>query len=106
MKASRWGNVVYYSLWTMIVAVSVHDGYLVLLNRWTIAVDEQNPLGRCLIAADSGDIRFLLAAKTVGTIAAAAVLLVLFWKQPRLAWVVCVVLALLQLWLVVHLTVY
>ena len=102
----RWSTLLYYTLWIMIVAVSVHDGYLVLLNRWTIAQDERNPLGRWLISADGGNVRLLLVAKLLGTIGVATVLLVLFWKKPRLAWVVCTSLALMQIWLVVYLTSY
>ena len=102
----QWSEALYYTLWTVIVAISVHDGYLVLLNRWTIARDGRNPLGRWLIAADAGDVRFLLVAKLVGTIVAATVLLVLFWKRPRVAWVVCPALALTQICLLVYLTNY
>ncbi len=103
-KTRRPAAALFYTMWAVILAVSVHDGFLVLLNRWTIADDEQNPVGRWLIAADGGDVRLFLAAKLVGTIAAASVLLVLYWKQPPLAWVVCVVLALGQLGLFVYLT--
>ena len=70
----KWSTVLYYTLWIVIVAVSVHDGYLVLLNRRTIAEVERNPLGRWLIAADMGNVRFFLVAKVLGTIVAATVL--------------------------------
>ena len=97
-------TVLYYMLWIMILAVSVHDGYLVLLNRQTIAQDEQNPLGRWLIEADGGDVRFLLLFKLIGTITVATVLLVVFSKHPLQAWIVCAVIALAQACLLVYLT--
>ncbi|MEO2008183.1 MAG: hypothetical protein ABGX22_05785 [Pirellulaceae bacterium] len=99
-------TALYYMLWTLIVAVSVHDGYLVLLNRWTIAVDEMNPVGRWLIATNGGDVRFLLITKLTGTIVAAAILLILYWRKPRLAWIICPIVAVAQTGLAVYLTSY
>jgi len=101
---SPWQTTLYHLLLVVIVAVSVHDGFLVLLNRGTIARDEQNPLGRWLIDLNEGGIRYILAAKFVGTIAVATVMLILFRKRRRMAWVICTVIATGQIILALYLT--
>jgi hypothetical protein len=90
-------------LWLFVIGASVHDGFLVLANRPAMHDDELNPVGRWLIQRNGGDVWLLLAAKTVGTVTAATLLLVLFWTSPRLAWIVCTAVAALHvallLWL-------
>jgi hypothetical protein len=90
-------------LWLFIIRVSAHDGFLVLANRTTIAADELNPLGKLLIAASSGDIWLLLAAKAGGTLCAAWLMLVLYWERPRIGWLACAITAGLQLALLLFL---
>jgi hypothetical protein len=88
-----------------IAAISVFDGFLVMVHPWTIAIDEQNPIGRWLIAADAGRLRLLACFTLLGTIIVVAVLLVLFRRRPNVAWIVCTALAPTQGSLAVDLTV-
>jgi hypothetical protein len=91
-------------LWLFIACVSVHDGYLVALNRAVILETELNPLGRQLLLAAEGEVWGLLAAKTVGTVLACSLLLLLFWHSRRLGSVVAASLAMFQLGLLLFLT--
>jgi hypothetical protein len=83
-------------LWLLVIGVSVYDGYWVLANRTTINLDERNPFGRQLLNWDGGDVRLLLAVKTVGTLLAGAVLLVMYWTWPRVGLLVCSTMAVIQ----------
>src|SRR5437868_768341 len=94
----------FYVLWAAILAISVYDGMLVLCNRWTIAEDERNPVGRLLLDVADGEIWLLLAAKAAGTIAAGAALLMVFWARPQLGWTACLALTAMQFVLLLVLT--
>ncbi len=96
-------RAVFYLLWLFVIAVSVHDGGLVVEHRYLIGTYEQNPVGRWLLEADAGDISILLLAKGVGTLIVATSILMMFNRQTRLAWIVCSVLALFQLLLLAYL---
>jgi hypothetical protein len=89
-------NLTFAVLWLLVIGVSVYDGYWVLANRTTIEVFERNPLGRQLLKWDSGDVRLLLAVKALGTLLAAAVLLLLYWTWPQIGWIVCSAIAAIQ----------
>jgi len=91
------------ALWMLIVAVSAYDGWWIVVNREILLKVEQNPLGRWLIDLNHGDVWLLLAAKAVGTVLAASLLLLLYWSRPSLGWTACLVTAAFQLWLVVYL---
>jgi hypothetical protein len=90
-------------MWLFIVAVSVHDGYLVMANRTSMWFAERNPLGRWLIHANGGDVWLLLAAKAFGTVGVASFLLTLYSFRPRLAWTACAATAAFQFGLLVYL---
>jgi hypothetical protein len=87
------------ALWLLIVAISVYDGWWIVVNREILLKVEQNPLGQWLLALNRGDVRLLLAAKSVGTVLAASLLLLLYWSRPYLGWIACVGAAAFQLWL-------
>ncbi len=93
----------FYALWFLIVAISVHDGYLVMLNRWSIADHEQNPLGRWLLAVNGGEIYYFLFAKFVGTVLVSTFLLYCYWKRPLTGLIICIALAMLQIGLLTYL---
>jgi len=99
-------NLTFAGLWLLVIGVSVYDGYWVVANRTKINEFERNPVGRQLLNWDGGDVRLLLAVKALGTLLAAAVLLVLYWTWPRIGWIVCSVIATLQfgLFLFLHLS--
>lgn len=90
-------------VWLFIISVSVHDGFWVLANRVAMLDNERNPVGRWLLAQNGGDIWFLLTVKALGTLAAAALLLILFWRLPLLGWIAASVVAGLQLLLLLWL---
>jgi hypothetical protein len=96
-------NRAFLIMWLLIIFVSAHDGYLVLANRFLIAHVELNPFGRWLIHRNGGDIWLLLAAKSIGTLAASSLLLWLYWLRPRLGWSACAAIAAFQLGLLLFL---
>jgi hypothetical protein len=102
-RKSAVRDMAFLLLWLFIATVSVHDGYRALLNRHVLEHMEQNPLGRLMLQLDSGDVTLLLAAKTAGTVGACALLLKLYWSNPRLGLRLCGVLALVQLLVLVYL---
>ena len=94
----------FYLLWAIIVAVSVHDWYLVIINHRSISQDERNPLGRWLIEVNDGSIAYFLITKLIGTILAATVILLIHWSNRRLALVVAGVVSCFQIMLLIYLT--
>jgi hypothetical protein len=90
--------------WLLVVSVSVHDGYLVLLNRHVILLAERNPLCLQLLLAAGGEVWGLLALKAAGTVLASSLLLLLFWHSGRIGSAVAVGLASFQLALLLFLT--
>lgn len=90
-------------MWLLIIAVSVHDGFLVLDCRTAMADAELNPIGRWLIHCNGGDIWLFLAVKAFGTLAASSLLLWLYWLHSRLGWTACAAVCLLQLLLLIFL---
>jgi hypothetical protein len=104
VERRRWRDLVFPCLWLFIAYVSVHDGYLVALNRGVILDVERNPLGLHLLHATGGDVWGLLVVKTAGTVLACSVLLLLFWHSRRLGSAVAAGLAGFQLMLLLFLT--
>ena len=68
-----------------VMAVSVHDAMLVVLNADIIGEFEHNPVGRWLIKLQGGEIWLFVLAKFVGTAIAIAVLVTLYELRARLA---------------------
>lgn len=97
-------RAVFAGLWLFIAYVSVHDAYLVALNRFVIHETELNPVGLHLLHWAGGEVWALLAAKTAGTVLASSALLLLFWHNRRLGWVVAASLASFQLALLLFLS--
>lgn len=89
--------------WLFVVFVSVYDGYLVLTNRHLMLSAELNPFGLFLIKLNRGRVWYLLAAKCGGTILACSVMLLLYWRKPRVGMIVAGALAALQLALLLFL---
>lgn len=94
----------FFVLWALVVAVSVYDGFWVLVTREVIQREERNPVGRLLIELNGGDVWLLLGLKAAGTVCAGALLLVLYWTWPRIGWAACFLTAAMQLVLAVYLT--
>jgi len=94
---------VFLLLWAFIIFASAHDGYLLVANRQSMWVAELNPSAMWLIRLNNGDIWLLIAAKSVGTLLAAALLLLLYWSRPRLGLIACAGVAIFQLGLLLFL---
>jgi hypothetical protein len=107
MKRFPWNHshTVFLGIWLFIAVVSVHDGYLMAIHRSVHRQSglEQNPVANYLIVVQGGRVWLLLAAKACGTVTACALLLVLYRWRRRIAWVVAISIAALQLVLLVYL---
>jgi hypothetical protein len=102
-KVWRAGSWWFAVLWLFVILVSVFDGYLSFRHRAVLEGMELNPVGRTLIHWNEGSVNYLLLAKFVGTIAAAASVLLLWQARPSWGLTVISVLAALQLALLVFL---
>jgi hypothetical protein len=91
-------------LWLFIAFVSVHDGYLAVLNQATLVDFELNPLGQWLLQLGGG-VWALVLAKGAGTVVACALMLLLLRMNQRLARGAVLALAAFQLWLLAYLCV-
>jgi hypothetical protein len=98
----RLGNL-FIGLWLFVIFVSVFDGYLVVRYRHEIHQTELNPFGRMLIHLNGGQVWLLLAAKFIGTVAAATAVLLLYGRWPRVGITVAGIVAGLQLCLLMFL---
>ena len=90
-------------MWLLVIAVSVNDGYWLLVNRPIMFAIERNPLAQWLIHIGGGDIWLLLALKAAGTICVASSLLMLYPLCPRHSWTICAAIAAFQLALLAYL---
>jgi hypothetical protein len=84
-------------LWLLILIVAVVVGYFVLINRQILLQTELNPVGRFFLSMDDGGVRYFIAAKCCGTLAASSVLLVLCWTRMQIGIAVTAGVALFQL---------
>jgi hypothetical protein len=98
-------NVAFYAQWLFVIFVSVFDSLLTIELEEQMMVSELNPVGRALLYLDSGDVGYLIAVKGLGTILAASIVLVLFWRRPKWGLTVVSGLALFQLGLLLFLTI-
>ena len=89
--------------WLFVAFVSVHDGYLVALYPGTIVEFERNPINQRLLSFGGGNIWYMIAAKTVGTVLTCSLLLMLFWQKRWLGTCVAMCVAAFQLVLLLYL---
>jgi hypothetical protein len=104
LPAHFWRTVVFYGLWLFVLFVSVFDSLLTIRLEDEMMQSELNPMGRALLYLDSGEVGYLIAAKGLGTILAASIVLMIFWRRPPLGIMVVTGLACFQLWLLLVLT--
>ena len=95
----------FWAMWLMVGAISCYDAWLVQQYQFSIQVLEENPIGRWLIEAGSGDVLLFIRAKLAGTLVVLSVLAALNRYSRRLAQPTAVALAVFQLGLLVYLTV-
>jgi hypothetical protein len=98
---SEPGQIRFGALWVVIILISAIDGFLVLRHRGHL--DELNPQGQLLIALNGGQVWLLLAAKLLGTMLCAVVLLLIRQYQPRVGIIAAAAVAGLQVLLLVFL---
>src|SRR5436305_741095 len=96
-------NYSFIPMWLLVIGISAHDGYLVLVHRPPMVLHELNPVGRLLIHLGGVNVWLLLVAKTIGTVCAASILLVLYWTRPRIGWIACVATTVFQIALLLFL---
>jgi hypothetical protein len=104
----RWHRaairLAFYGQWLFVIFVSVFDTLLTIQLQDQMMISELNPLGRALLYLDSGQVRCLIIVKGIGTILAASIVLVLFWRRPQWGLAVIAGLAVFQLGLLLFLT--
>jgi hypothetical protein len=94
----------FYAQWLFVIFVSVFDSLLTIQLEDQMIHSELNPLGRILLYLDSGEVGYLIGVKAVGTILAASIVLVLYWRRPTWGLAVIAGLAIFQLGLLLFLT--
>ncbi len=103
MPASHRTAALFVALWLFLIFVSVFDGYLCVRYRHELHKTELNPVGRLLIQLNGGQVWLMLAAKFLGTVAAATIVLLIYGRRPRLGMAIAAALATLQLGLLLFL---
>jgi hypothetical protein len=99
-----WRAAAFYGLWLFVLFVSVFDSLLTIRLEDEMMHSELNPMGRALLYLNSGEVGYLIAVKGLGTILAASIVLMIFWRRPSLGMIVVTGLACFQLWLLLVLT--
>jgi hypothetical protein len=97
-------KLVFAACCLIVMAVSVHDAMLVVLNAEIILAVERNPVARWLIQLQRGDIWLFVLAKLLGTAIACSILVVLYEFRDRLALVAAGGVASFQIMLLYYLT--
>lgn len=78
-------EVVFAACCLLVMAISVHDAMLVVLNADIIEEVERNPVGRWLIELQGGEVWLFVVVKLAGTAIASAILVTLYELRARLA---------------------
>lgn len=104
LSCQFWACLGFYAQWLFVIFVSVFDSLLTIQLQDQMMDSELNPMGRALLYLDSGDVGYLIAVKGVGTILAASIVLVLYWRRPQWGLAVIAGLAAFQLGLLLFLT--
>jgi hypothetical protein len=97
-------QIAFYAQWLFVIFVSVFDSLLTIRLHDQMIHSELNPVGRALLYLDSGGVGYLIALKGIGTILAASIVLILFWRRPSWGQAVIMGLAIFQLGLLLFLT--
>ncbi len=103
MPVANRTAALFIALWLFLIFVSVFDGYLCVRFRHELHKTELNPVGRILIRLNGGQVWLMLAAKFLGTVIAATIVLLIYGRRPRLGITVAGALATLQLGLLLFL---
>ena len=98
------GTMIFAGCCLFVVAVSVHDAMLVVVNHQSIQDAEQNPLGTLLIEAQEGEVWLFVLAKLAGTALVWAILITLYQHRARLAFTAAASVAAFQMALLGYLT--
>ena len=97
-------EVVFAMFCLFVMAVSVHDAMLVVLNADVILEVERNPVGRWLIELQRGDIWLFVLTKLLGTAVVCSILVMLYEFRARHALVTAGGVASFQMMLLCYLT--
>lgn len=100
----KLGNAIFWSMWLLIVFVSVWDSVLTVVHRDVMVQHELNPVGLWLIILNDGGVSYLLIAKAVGTVLVTSVLAAIHEDAPRQAMTITMPISCFQLWLLAFLS--
>lgn len=78
LVASR-GLIILSGAMMIIAAISLYDIYWSFKTQEILYEVEQNPIGRWLIAADSGDVALFMTLKTLGTMIVLGAIPMTYW---------------------------
>ncbi len=76
-------GVAFAMLCMFVMAVSVHDAMLVVLNADVILEVERNPVGRWLIELQRGDVWLFVLTKFLGTAVVCSILVMMYEFRVR-----------------------
>ena len=93
----------FLGLQIFVIAVSVHDAGLLVLNQELIVEYERNPIGAWLIASNAGSVWLFVYLKLIGTGLVSAILAGLYEQLQSIACTIAGALALVQGTLLVYL---
>ena len=98
------GAMIFTACCLIVVAVSVHDAMLVVVNHESIYNAEQNPVGKWLIELQGGEVWLFVFAKLAGTAVVWAILITLYRHRPPMAFTAAASVATFQMALLCYLT--
>ena len=90
-------------MWLASGLISAIDLYWCVKNQHIMLENEQNPIGRYLIAKDGGDVALFMGVKMAGTIFALGVLVFLYHYKKFYAWISTISLTIAQFLLLYYL---
>lgn len=104
LAGEHLSKAVFLMFCLIVMAVSVHDAMLVILNSDLILEVERNPVGRWLIELQRGDIWLFVLTKFLGTAVVCSILVMMYEFRVRQGLLAAAGVASFQLVLLCYLT--
>lgn len=93
-------KVIFSVQWLFMGLVSALDLYLAIRLRGELYENELNPLGRLLMRLDDYDVALFMGAKFAGTVLALGILILVWYKNRKIAHISVAVITVLNIALV------
>lgn len=93
-------KVIFGVQWLLVGLVSALDLYLAIKLRDSLYKRELNPLGRLLMRLDNYDVALFMGLKFAGTVTALGILILVWYKNKKIAHICIAVITLLNVALV------